>query len=290
MPESLTIQEVVARTTRWFRDRGIETARLDAELLAAFACGIRRLDLYLSPERPLTPDERDRLRELVRRRGQGEPVAYLRGHREFHGLDLRVTPAVLIPRPETETLVDAALEWLAAFGGPSPRVADVGTGSGAIAAALAAACPSAHVVAVDVSDDALAVAADNVAALGLAGRVTLVKSDLLASVPADPPLDAVVSNPPYVAESERDLLDRSVREYEPPLALFSGPEGTDHTARLAAQAFDRLRPGGALFVEIGTPPQRDRVAALLAARFGEGAVTPLPDLARVVRGFRATKA
>lgn len=290
MPEALTVREVVARTTRWFRERGIESSRLDAELLTSFACGIRRLDLYLSPERPLTPDETVRLRDLVRRRGQGEPVAYLRGRREFHGLDLQVTPDVLIPRPETETLVDAALEWLDAAGGPAPVVADVGTGSGAIAAAIAAAFPAARVLALDISEAALRVATANVQALGLAERVTLLPSDLLAAVPAGTVLDAVVSNPPYVAESERDLMDRSVREYEPPLALFSGPDGTDHTVRLAAEAFDRLRPGGALFVEIGTPPQRDRVAALLAARFGEGAVTPLPDLARVVRGFRATKA
>jgi release factor glutamine methyltransferase len=289
MAESLTVQDVLARSTRWLKDRGIESARLDVELLAAFVCGVRRLDLYLSPDRPLTPAERDRLRDLVVRRGKGEPVAYLRGRRDFHGLELRVTPDVLIPRPETETLVDAALAWLAACGTAAPLVADVGTGSGAIALAIAAACPAARLVAVDLSEPALAVAADNAHLLGLADRVTLLRSDLLGAVPADPPLDAVVSNPPYVAEDETGLLDRSVREYEPHAALFSGPDGTWHTARLAGEAHDRLRPGGALFVEVGSPAQRDRVAALLAARFGEGAVVPLPDPARVIRGFRATK-
>lgn len=290
MGEALTVREVLILSARWLKEKGCESARLDTELLAAEALGIRRLDLYLSPERPLTPAERDRLRELVRRRAKGEPVAYLRGRREFHGIELAVSPAVLVPRPETETLVDAALAFLGSEGGPSPRVVDVGTGSGAIACALAAACPASRVLALDISEAALEIAARNVVALGLSDRVSLSLSDLLDAVPPDPVLDLVVSNPPYVAEDERSLLDVSAREFEPALALFSGPEGTSHTARLAEQAWPRLRPGGVLMVETGSPAQRDRVEALLRARFGVTAVRPLPDIGHTIRGFQAQKA
>jgi len=288
--EVLTVREVLALSAKWLKEKGCESARLDAELLAAEALGIRRLDLYLSPERPLTNAEAIHLREFMRRRAKGEPVAYLRGRREFHGLDLAVSAAVLVPRPETETLVDAALEWLAAEGGDAPQVVDVGTGSGAIACAIAVACPAARILAVDVSDAALEVASRNVATLALGDRVTLARSDLLSVVPADAAIDLVISNPPYVAEDERDLLDASARDFEPALALCSGPEGTDHTRRLADEAWPRLRPGGALVVETGTPAQTARVEAILARRFGPGAVRPLPDLARTVRGFLALKA
>ena len=194
--EVLTVREVLARSTRWLQSRGCDSARLDTELLAAEALGIRRLDLYLSPERPLTAGEQDRLRALIVRRSKGEPVAYLRGRREFHGLEFLVTPAVLIPRPETETIVDAALHWLDGCGIASPRVVDVGTGSGAIACAIARSRPSARVLALDVSPAALEVAARNVAALGLSDRVTLAPSDLLAALPPGDVPDLVVYNPP----------------------------------------------------------------------------------------------
>jgi release factor glutamine methyltransferase len=287
--EVLTVRSFLDLTVKWLAQKGCESPRLDAELLAAEALGIRRLDLYLSPERPLTPTERDRLRDLVRRRAKGEPVAYLRGRREFHGIDFIVTPAVLVPRPETETIVDAALEWLAAASLDAPQVVDVGTGSGAIACAIATACPAARVLALDLSDAALEVAARNVAALGLGDRVRLDRSDLLAVLPTDAAVDIVVSNPPYVAEDERPLLDVSARDFEPALALFSGPEGTTLTARLADEAWTRLRPGGVLIVETGSPAQTSRVEALLKARFGALAVDPLPDIGRTVRGFLARK-
>jgi release factor glutamine methyltransferase len=280
----LTVGEILPLSTRFLKERGSESPRLDAELLAADVLGVRRLDLYLAPERPLTPTETDTLRESVRRRARGEPIAYIRGRREFFGLDLAVTPAVLIPRPETETVVDAALAWLRSRGGEAPRVADVGTGSGAIACALAANLPAARVVATDISPEALAVAARNVATHGLADRVRLVACNLLDDLEAGEFLDLVISNPPYIAESERPLMDAGVLAFEPATALFSGPEGTDATFALIEAARARLRPGGALVVEVGTPPQGDRVRARMAERIAP-TVRPLADPAGDIRGF-----
>ena len=291
----LTVRQVVELSTKYLADRGSESPRLDAELLAVTALSLRRLDLYLAPERPLTAPEAERLRELLRRRGKGEPIAYIRGVRDFYGLPFEVTPAVLIPRPETEVLVDAVLAFLAQRGVAAPRVVDVGTGSGAIACAVARGFAGARVTATDLSAEALEVAARNVHALGLDERVGLVRCDLLAGVPRVPgepgggDLDVVVSNPPYVAEDEADLLDRSVRDFEPRLALFSGPDGMAATTALVEQAVPRLAPGGALVIEIGTPAQSGRVEALLRARPGMAEVRPLPDAARIVRGWMAVR-
>lgn len=284
MSGRLTVGEILPLSTRFLKEHGSESPRLDAELLTADVLGVRRLDLYLAPERPLTPTETDTLRESVRRRGRGEPIAYIRGRREFFGLDLAVTRAVLIPRPETETLVDAAIQWLRNRGGPTPMVVDAGTGSGAIACAIAANLPGARVVATDVCAEALAVAARNVATHGLADRVRLVACNLLEGLAADEVPDLIVSNPPYVAESERPLMDRGVLAFEPPIALFSGPEGTDATFTLIDAARARLRPGGALVVEVGTPAQAERVRARMADRIAPD-VRPLADPAGAVRGF-----
>jgi release factor glutamine methyltransferase len=297
MPGALTVGEVLGRSTRWLAERGSPSARLDAEVLIAAALGIRRLDLYLAPERPLAEDERDRLRELVRRRGAGEPIAYIRGTREFYGFDFAVTPAVLIPRPETEVLVDEVLARLSAAvgaqsqadGAPSPAVADVGTGSGAIACAVALREARVRVVATDASEAAVEVARRNVAAHGLDGRVELHCCDLLDAVPREPCLDAVVSNPPYVAEDEAGLLDASVRDFEPHSALFAGPDGMAVTRRLVDEAVPRLKPGAPLVVEVGTPAQAARVEALLRGTPGLCDVRALPDAAGVVRGYAAVR-
>jgi release factor glutamine methyltransferase len=286
---TLTVGEVLGLSTRYLGERGSESPRLDAELLVSTALGIRRLDLYLAPERPLTLPERDRLRELVRRRGQGEPVAYIRGTRDFHGLSIQVTPDVLIPRPETEAIVDAALEWLGNREGDDLLVADVCTGSGAIACAIAAACPRARIVATDISAEALAVAARNVSAHGFESRIRLEQCDLLDAVPGRTLFDAVVANPPYVAETERGLMDPGVLAFEPGLALFSGEDGTDASFRLIDQAAPLLRDGGILIVEIGTSAQGDRVFARMGEMFSPDAVQPVRDVARVVRGYQARK-
>ena len=284
-PSRVDIREVVALSTAFLRDCGSDSPRLDAEILAAHALGLRRLDLYLYPDRPLTEPERDRLRGLVRRRAGGEPVAYLTGTRDFHGITLRVSPAVLIPRPETEVLVDACLDFLA--GRTDACIADAGTGSGAVACAIAASHPTVRVVATDMSAEALAVAAGNVAALGLQERVSLVQCDLVSAL--GPGLDAVVSNPPYIGERERAGLDRSVRDFEPAIALFSGPYGMEATTRLVEQATTRVRAGGILVVEVGVPDQRDAVERLLRGRGAWMDVTGLRDAGRVVRAFRAVR-
>jgi release factor glutamine methyltransferase len=280
----VTVREVLAKSASFLAARGSASPRLDAELLTTLALGLRRLDLYLDPDRLLSTVEADRLRALVVRRGKGEPVAYIRGTREFFGLAFAVTPAVLIPRPETEVLVDAVL---ARVKDRPARVADVGTGSGAIACAVAAHAPGVRVEATDVSPAAIEVAIRNADALGVADRVRMVVGDLLDGTEGD--FDVVASNPPYVAEDEAALVDRSARDFEPAGALFAGPDGMSVTARLVAAAVPRLVPGGALIVEVGTPAQAARVEALLRSHDGLEQVRPLPDAARVVRGFEALR-
>jgi len=286
----LTIAESVRLAADWLARKGIASARLDAELLATEACGIRRLDIFLSPERPLTADERDRLREMLRRRGRGEPVAYLLGRKEFYGLEIRVNPSVLIPRPETESLVDAVLDRLRADPVERPCIVDVGTGSGAIACALASRLPDAEVLGVDLSEAALQTARENGRRLGLGDRIRWLRSDLLEAVPETPPWDVVVSNPPYVAEPERAALDPGVRDFEPPEALFSGPEGLDHLRRLLPQALRRLRPGGLLVVETGSATQRELARSLVASSFPDGQVAEVRDPAGHPVGLAARTA
>lgn len=285
----ITVREVLTLSTRYLEKNGSRSARLDTEILTAMVLGVRRLDLYLAPERPLTGTERESLRGLVRRRGQGEPVAYITGRREFFGLTFRVNPSVLIPRPETEVLVDAVIEWLERRNPVRPRVADVGTGCGAIACSLAARNDGVDVVGTDLSAEALAVAQQNVMELDLEGRVRLVRCDLLQGFESGDALDAVVSNPPYVAEGESGLLDPDVRDYEPREALFAGTDGMSVTGRLVHQASRRLKSGGTLILEVGTPSQRDRTRSLLEKDDAFGEVQPLRDAARVVRGLQVER-
>jgi release factor glutamine methyltransferase len=265
-PQTWTVLDLLRWTTQHFAERGIETARLDAELLLAHALGCERLRLYVDFDKPIAEAERARFRELVRARAADRvPVSILRGRREFWSLDLAVTRDVLTPRPETETLVAAALdalpdreaEW---------RVLDVGTGSGAIALALASERPKARVTASDVSAAALAVARDNAEALGLAERVRFLEGPLFAPVAdalaAGARFDAVVSNPPYVARRDAALLPPELR-HEPEQALFAGEDGTDVLRALAAEVAGALAPGGFAAFELD-PRQAGRVAGWLA--------------------------
>lgn len=263
---------------------GIETARLDAEILLGDVLGMDRMSLYVNFDQPLEPGEVDRFRTALQRRHRGEPVAYITGRREFLRATLAVTPAVLIPRPETELLVEAVLERLPAkepaegvstveeTGDADDRwlqLADVGTGSGAIAIGLAMERDDAHVVALDVSEDALAVARRNAETCSVSERVQFVQGDLLAPLRegADAEsfvgrFDAVVSNPPYVATGEWDALPAGIREYEPRVALDGGPDGLDLYRRLVPQAARALKTGGLLALEIGAE-QGDAVIGLL---------------------------
>jgi len=259
---------------------GRPTARQDAEWLLASVLGARRFDLYLEPRREVDDAAVGRYHGLLERRRGGEPLQYLVGFEDFAGLRLRVTPDVLIPRPETEGLV----EWAIAALGRETRaaVADVGTGSGAIACALAAALPGATVLGVDVSPAALAVAAGNVRALGLADRVRLVAGDLL-----DPlrvlggGFDLIVSNPPYLQSGVICGLPREVSAFEPRLALDGGPDGLRVIRRIVAAAPAALRPGGRLLLEIGEE-QAGAVASLMAAEGFSGIAARL-DLRGVER-------
>jgi release factor glutamine methyltransferase len=238
---------------------------MNAELLIMFALGCDRAYLYAHPERELTPDETLLYDEALTRRSTGLPAQYITGHQEFWGLDLIVSPDVLIPRPETEHVVEAVLEL--ASDAPrvqshEPRAVDVGTGSGAIALALAAELPSVEIHATDISPSALEVARANAVRLQLASRIQFYKVDLLSGLAAAS-FDFVASNPPYVGESEEESVQLEVRKFEPRNAVFAGPTGVEVIERLIPQAQIVLRPGGWLVFEIsGTIA--DRVRGLLS--------------------------
>ena len=223
-PDDWTILKLIQWTTTYFKQQGIESARIDAELLLAFALGVQRIDLYLRFDQPLNPDELARFRSLVKRRAAREPVAYITGTKEFWDLTLAVGPAVLIPRPETECLVEAVLDFFKTYtGSAEPVIMDLGTGSGAIALALAQSCPTARVMAVERSAEALATADRNRRRHGLADRVHLVAGDWLAPFKVDRPLwDVIVSNPPYVRSDDTAL---EVLHREPRNALDAGEDG-----------------------------------------------------------------
>jgi release factor glutamine methyltransferase len=285
--EVWTIQQLLNWCTEDFRKRGLDSPRLDAELLVAHALEVDRVRLYLDFERPLVPDERARVRALVERRRRREPVAYILGERGFYGRMFKVGPNVLVPRPDTETLVERALALLPA--GEPAQVLDVGTGSGCLGLTLAAERPDARVTLVDISDAALQVAAQNAELLGVSERVTLLRSDLFQQVRApEGGFDLIVSNPPYIPSSDVDGLMPDVREHEPRLALDGGRDGFDCIRQLVAGASQRLRPGGALLIELGVG-QSDEGMQLLRDAGYEG-VQVHRDLGRVPRVIEGRRA
>lgn len=273
--ESWTVGKIIDWTTAHLRKHGSETPRLEAEILLAHTRQCPRIQLYVHYNAELTDDERKTMRDLVRRRAQSEPVAYLVGHREFFGLNFRVTPEVLIPRPETETLVLEVIS--AAKQRPGMRIVDVGTGSGCIAVSVAVSLPEATVTAVDVSPRALEVARENAARHGVAERIQYIEGDLFATLAAGETFDMIVSNPPYVADGEMETLPADVRLHEPALALRAGPQGLDVISRLIAGAPARLSPQGMLLLEI-SPEQAPAVRHLLATSGSfESAVKTIKD-------------
>ncbi len=244
-----TVGRAVNAATQRLEEAGVATARLDAQVILAHVLGVGRSWLFAHFEYALDDTQANQFTELIARRVKHEPVAYLIGRKEFYGIELQVDRRVLIPRPETEMLVDAVLV-VAANQSPDPvTVADVGTGSGAIALAVAANAENAHIYALDVSPDALAVAARNLANHDSRDQVTLLHSDLLASLPR--PVDIIVANLPYVTSADYRTLDLDVRKYEPQLALEAGEQGLDVIARLLRQVPSHLCPGGTVFLEIG---------------------------------------
>lgn len=302
-----TVLRLLSWTTDFFRKRGSDSPRLDAEVLLAHSLGCSRIELYTAFGSEPSGPQRQTFRELVRRRGEGVPVAYLVGHREFYSLRLGVTPAVLIPRPETEHLVTLALDHAKSlapapstaektpFEKPAPeknvpeknvpdnavaqcppsapmlrplQIADVGTGSGAIAIALAKHLPAVypggcHITAIDLSPDALDVARGNARDHAVDSQIEFVQADLLDKLPTDADFDMILSNPPYVSRAEYDDLDPTVRDHEPKMALLAGQRGTEIIARLIDQAASRLRPGGLLAIELSPMIAKD-CAVLIA--------------------------
>jgi len=257
----------------------VPSPRLNAELLLMFVLNCDRAYLFAHPERELTTDESARYNTALAERSRGVPAQYITAHQEFWGMDLIVTPAVLIPRPETEHLIETVL----ILQGPKDRIVDVGTGSGAIALALAKELPQAEIHATDISAAALEVARANAARHQFESRIQFHQTDLLDGL--TPPFDIVVSNPPYVGESEEDHVQLEVRKFEPRSAVFAGPIGTEVIARLIPQAQARLRPGGWLLLEVsGTiiDPVRDLL-------FGWNEVEVTRDLQSIPRVVRARK-
>lgn len=264
-PDDWTIIKLIQWTTTYFKEHGIESPRIDAELLLAFALGLARIDLYLRHDQPLNPDELTRYRALVKRRAAREPVAYITGTKEFWALEMAVGPDVLIPRPETECVVEAILHFLKDDNSPqAPRVLDLGTGSGAIALALAQSLPTAWVTALDRSCRALAIADRNRRRHNLQDRVHLLAGDWLAPFSGSKArFDVIVSNSPYIPAGQIDQLAPDIARYEPRAALDGGPDGLACLALLIGAAPTWLSPGSALFLEIGYDqyPAVQRLAA-----------------------------
>lgn len=248
-----SISSLLQKSAGYLKEKGSATSRLDAELLLAEVLGLSRVDLYTNFDLPLNQEEIDIYRELIRRRGRGEPVAYILGRAYFRNLTLRVGPAVLVPRPETEHVVEAALRFLRErdWTARPPEVLDLGTGSGAIAISVAAEFENANVTATDAGSEPLEIARENARTAGVGRLIRFFQSDLFDGLEPTHTFDLIISNPPYISEDEWPALPVDVREYEPREALYGGADGLDFYRRLAVEAPQFLRPRGCLILEIG---------------------------------------
>jgi release factor glutamine methyltransferase len=247
----VTVLEVIQRSTDFLAKKGVESPRLQVELLLAHALGLPRLQLYLNFERTLTEREMGLVRDAIQRRGRREPLQHIIGGVSFCGFEIKVNRDVLVPRPETERLAEHAGSWLSRLEAPAPLALDFGTGSGCLAVVLAANCPRARIHALDISPEAVAVARENAAVNRLAGRITFHTSDGFSGLGPGLSFDLIVANPPYIPRAEIDSLAPEVRDYDPRRALDGGRDGLDFYERLGAEAGARLRPGGRLMVEFG---------------------------------------
>jgi release factor glutamine methyltransferase len=284
----MQLKQAIDAAYKLFIENDVPSPRLNAELLMMFVLGRERAYLFAHPERELSPEEQAQYQDVVRERARGCPTQYITGHQEFWGLDLMVSPAVLIPRPETEHVVETVLELVNGYCYDGPgrlRLLDVGTGSGCIALALASELPHAEIHACDISEEALEIARINAARLALGGKVLFRKSDLL-SVYSGEKFDFVISNPPYVGEADADKVQKQVREFEPRIAVFSGQEGLDVYRRLAPEANEHLREGGWFVTEIGFSEEA-KVRELLAGWEDIQVTADLQGIPRVVAARKA---
>ncbi len=280
-----TIGRLLDWTTKYLGEKGSESPRLDTEVLLAHALGCKRIDLYARHTEEAPERERGKFRELVRQRVEGCPVAYLVGRKEFFSLEFEVTRAVLIPRPDTECVVDECLRLAKPM--PAPTILDIGTGSGCLAVAVARQHKTAQVTAVDISPAALGVASANAARNRVAERVRFLQGDLFAPLPAGERFDFILSNPPYIPHDDISKLAPGVRDYEPHVALDGGADGFAVFDRLIAEATAHLKPNGYLLIEIGSPqeePARERIGRYagyeLAKTIHDGSGHPRVLLAR----------
>jgi release factor glutamine methyltransferase len=300
-----TILDLLRWTTERFQKEGLATPRLDAEVLLADTLGRNRVGLYTHFDQPLQEDELARFKERIKRRLAREPVAYILGKREFWSLDFKVTPDVLIPRPDTETLVAEALKAAGEFakknpsdspssnGGPGDldrgiQILEIGTGSGAIGIILAKELPSAAIVATDCSAKALRVAEENAERHGVRERIVFLEGDLFGPLKEGDRFDLVVTNPPYISQPQLPLLDREVRDFEPLMALDGGPTGLEFFQRTLAQVGLHLRAGGWFLAEIGAG-QDQEVRRLAEKKPSLEELAFIPDLAGIQRVFKARK-
>lgn len=272
----MTWKEALVRASEILKQNRIEDATLESELLLRHTLKIDRVRLYVESERELTSEQETTFWQLVDRRLKGEPTAYITGHREFYGLDFDVSPAVLIPRPETELLVEKALAL--AKSRAVSTIADIGTGCGAIAISLAKHIPDVRIYATDISTEALRVARNNAEKHGVTGRITFLQGNLLEPLPE--PVDLIIANLPYVRRS--DITQKGPLSFEPRAALDGGEAGLDTIRELCRQVSGKLRPNGCLLLEIGQG-QVKAVSDLLKSRFPAATIEVAPDLAGIER-------
>ncbi len=283
--EAWTVKRLLTWTEDFLRKKSVESPRLEAQILLAHALGCKKIDLYVRHAEEPPEDQKTRFRGMIKKRADGMPNAYLVGYREFFSLAFQVTPAVLIPRPETELLVLEAGKFLKSLA--ASAVLDIGTGSGAIAVSLAKQHTRATVTATDVSQDALEIARGNAATHGVGDRVRFLEGSMFGPV-AGESFDLIASNPPYITHAELETLDKSVKDFEPRLALDGGPDGLTYYRQIAAGAADRLNPGGMVIVEIGHQ-QEAAVRELFAANAGLENVKSFKDMAGLPRAVAARR-
>jgi release factor glutamine methyltransferase len=271
----VTVLEVIQRSSDFLARKGVDSPRLQVELLLAHVLQMPRMKLYLNFERPLAEPELETLRQLVKRRGEREPLQHIVGSTSFCGLEIAVNQDVLIPRPETELLAEEAWKFLSTLNSQPSTILDFGTGSGCLALVIAVKCPQAAVHAIDISEAALKLARQNALRLGLAERVVFHGGDGFGAFPAEVHFDLIVSNPPYISSAEIETLQPEVRDHDPRVALDGGADGLDFYRRLAAEAGPRLKPGGRLMLEHGDG--QGRAVAKLLTEHGWTVTSVLKD-------------